>query len=168
MRPAIFRALSAGLVAAGIAACETPMTVKVTSNVNPPLPSLLPRSLSPGATVCINPPLNLTRIEISRASDELANRIRQAGFVPGVRGALPSCDATLFTEITGHSRKTVDLEFRIVLRGEQVPRLCSTVVGKREKLEDWNHAVLTAFAAEVNHIRKAQTEGMALYGGALQ
>jgi len=127
------------------------------------------RSLKPGATVCVNLPLNLAgmEMEMTKAGAELADRIRAAGFVSGVQGTLGSCDAVVFTEIAERTRNTVEIDFRIVLADEQVPRLCSSARGKSGKLVSWHAAVLQAFADEARQIRNAQQKGMAVYAGAL-
>ena len=68
-----------------------------------------PRRLNPGAAVCVNTPLNLAGMEMepAKAGEELAERIRAAGFASGLLGTQASCDAVVFTEITGRNRKTV-------------------------------------------------------------
>jgi hypothetical protein len=128
-----------------------------------------PRSLNPGSAVCVNPPLNLTGLEIELDSTrELARRIREAGFASGPLGALETCHATLFTEIVsigGRNRKSVALEFRIVLLGEQIPRLVSSARGRSGNRDS---AVLAALAEEVRQIRDAQPKGMRIYIGALE
>jgi len=126
------------------------------------------RRLGAGATICVNPPLILPGMEaeLTNAGEELAKRIRLAGFASGVLGTLGACDAVLFTEITGHSRKTAELDFRIVLSDEQVPRLCASARGKSGKQTSWRVAVLDAFADEARQIRTAQQKGMPVYEGA--
>ncbi|HTB14258.1 MAG TPA: hypothetical protein VK752_21950 [Bryobacteraceae bacterium] len=115
-----------------------------------------PRRLSADATVCVNPPLNLTRWEIdpSKAMRELGDRIREAGFRVGPE----QCDATVYTEIVANGRKNLELQFRIVFVDEQIPRLCSAAHG----------SLLAAFAEEARQIRDAQVKGMAIYRGAVE
>jgi hypothetical protein len=129
-----------------------------------------PRRLNPGAAVCVNTPLNLAGMEMepAKAGEELAERIRAAGFASGLLGTQASCDAVVFTEITGRNRKTVEVDFRVVLTDEQVPRMCSSARGKSGKLVSWHDAVLVAFADEARQIRNAQQKGMAVYAGALE
>jgi hypothetical protein len=128
-----------------------------------------PRTLSPGSAVCVNPPLNLTgrKIEID-STRELVRRILEAGFASGPLGTLETCHATLFTEVVsmgGRDRKSAELEFRIVLLGEQIPRLVSSAQGKSVNRDG---AVLAAIADEVRQIRGAQPKGMRIYAGALE
>jgi hypothetical protein len=171
-RAAIFNAFYAALATATIATGQVvqKLPVNLASRVDwfdHKLPEL--RRLSPEATICVNPPLTLPGIEaeMSNAGEELAKRIRAAGFASGVLGTLGACDAVLFTEITGHGRKTAELDFRIVLSDEQIPRLCSSARGKSGKQASWRAAVLDAFADEARQIRTAQQKGMAVYAGAL-
>jgi hypothetical protein len=131
---------------------------------------LAPRSLSPGSAVCVNPPLNLTgrEIDTSLAARELARQIREAGFPSAPLGMLASCDATVYTEVVsvaGRNRKNVELEFRIILLGEQIPRLCSSV---HSRSASWQDALVEAFAGEARQIRDAQQKGMAIYPGAVE
>jgi hypothetical protein len=132
--------------------------------------SVAPRRLPPGSAVCVNPVLNLARLELDaeRTTGELAVSIREAGFRPQRQGA--QCDATVFTEIvavSGRRRKNVDTEFRIVLSGEQIPRLCSSARGRSGQgvIHD---AILAAFAEQARQIREAQAKGMAPYPGAVE
>jgi hypothetical protein len=128
------------------------------------------RRLNPGAAVCVNPPLNTTgaELEVENAGEELARGLRSGGFASGMLGTLPSCDAVVFTEITQHSRNAVELDFRILLSDEQIPRLCSSARGKSRKGEPWRDAVRRAFADEAGQILKAQQNGMSIYPGALE
>jgi hypothetical protein len=139
---------------------------------------LAPRRLNPGSSVCVNPPLNLTAMEIDAdaATGELALKIREAGFRAAPLNAIKSCDATVFTEIVGISgrdRKTVAMEFRIVVAGEQIPRLCSSAHGKSVSHHEvlsgaWRAALFAAFADEARQIRDAQQKGMPIYPGAVE
>ena len=128
------------------------------------------RRLSPGATVCVNTPLNTAggEMEIEKTAEELAQRIRDVGFLSGTRGTLSHCDALVFTEITARSRNTVELDFRIVLSDEQAPRLCSSARGKSGNGEPWRSAAHRAFADEAAQILRAQKKGMPIYSGALE
>jgi hypothetical protein len=130
--------------------------------------TLGPRRLSPNAAVCVNPPLNLTRLEIDtgKAAEELAGKIRDAGFHAAPLGVFESCDATLFTEIVGEGRKNVRLEFRILMAGEQIPRMCSSTPSR--KAATWREALAFVFAGEARQIREAQVKGMAIYQGAVE
>jgi hypothetical protein len=130
-----------------------------------------PRRLRPGASVCVNPPLNLTGLEIEagKAARELAERIRQVGFAAAPLGTLKTCDATLYTEIVsiaGRSRKNAALDFRILLLGEEIPRLCSSLLGKPASA--WHDALIEAFAQEARRIWDAQEKGMEVYDGAVE
>jgi hypothetical protein len=128
------------------------------------------RRLDPVAAVCVNPLSNTAggEIDISRAGEELAQRIRDAGFVSGTLGTLSRCDALVFTEIATQSRQLAELDFRIVLSDEQIPRLCSSARGKSAKGEPWRSALSRAFCDEAAQILKAQRKGMAIYPGALE
>jgi len=129
-----------------------------------------PRRLKAGTAVCVNLPLNLAGLEMetTKAGEELAERIRAVGFASRPLGTLPACDAVVFTESTGHNRKTVEVDFRLVLSDEQVPRLCSSARGRSGSPASWHAALVDAFAEEARQIRDAQQKGMAVYAGALQ
>jgi hypothetical protein len=131
--------------------------------------------LSPGSAVCVNPVLNLALrgFDAEGVTEQLAARIREAGFASGSLGTLPRCDATVFTEIvavSGRKRKSVETEFRIVLSGEQIPRLCSSARGKSTEAQSAavRGALLQALHDEARQIRAAQAKGMALYHGAIE
>ena len=169
------------LATAAIAAGQTDkaMAAGFVSGIHVPRQNALgPRRLNPGSTVCVNPPLNLTGMEIDsgKVSRELAQKIREAGFRSQPLGAIDGCDATVFTEIVsvaGRDRKTVELEFRIVVSGEQIPRLCSSARGRSLARHDvlsgaWRDALFAAFADEARQIRAAQAKGMEIYRGAVE
>jgi hypothetical protein len=169
--------LATAAIAAGQA--EKAMAAGLSNTLNLPRQnSLAPRSLSPGSTVCVNSPLNLTGMEIDASTviRELAGKISEAGFHSGPASAFESCDATVFTEIvsvTGRARKKVETEFRIVIAGEQIPRLCSSAHGKsmnrRAVLSaSWQEALIAAISDEVRQIRDAQQKGMVIYQGAVE
>jgi hypothetical protein len=165
-RPALFRYLYTGFAVVTIAAA--PANV---GGQQPSIPKLRElRRLNPGAAVCVNPPMNIAggEIDIARAGDELAQRVRDAGFVSGPLGTLSRCDALVFTEITMRSRQLAELDFRVVLTDEQIPRLCSSARGKSAKGESWRSALARAFGDEAGQILKAQQKGMAIYPGALE
>jgi hypothetical protein len=128
---------------------------------------LAPRRLIPGSTVCVNPLLNLTGMEMDASSvtRELAGKISEAGFRSGPVHEFESCDATVFTEIVSAGHKSVETEFRIVMAGEQIPRLCSSAHGKSTNRRD---ALGAAIADEARQIRDAQQKGMAIYQGAVE
>jgi len=115
--PAFFKYLPMLLGVTTIAAGQ--VGAKLTSTLT--IPEF--RRLGPGAAVCVNTPLNTAggEMEIEKAGEELAQRIRAVGFVSGTLGTLSHCDALVFTEITARSRNTVELDFRIVLSDEQAP-----------------------------------------------
>jgi hypothetical protein len=172
-----FVILATAAIAAGQA--EKAMAAGLSNTLHLPRQnSLAPRSLSRGSTVCVNPPLNLTgmEIDVTTVTRELAGKISDAGFHSGPPSAFETCDATVYTEIvavTGRARKTVETEFRIVIAGEQIPRLCSSAHGKstngRAVLSaSWHDALIAAIADEARQIRDAQQKGMAIYQGAVE
>jgi len=163
-RNASFNVFFLMLATAGLSTAQIEQKLTVTTALGGP------RSLNPGATICVNPPLDMvgTETELSKAGEELAKRIRAAGFAAGVLGTLGNCDVVLFTEITGSSRKSAELDFRMVFSDEQIPRLCASARGKSGKSASWRAAVLAAFADEARQIQNAQLKGMAVYAGAVQ
>lgn len=159
--------LATATLAAGQA--ERTLAARFSATLSSPRSNpLAPRRLAPGAAVCVNPPLNLTglEIEVRTAARQLAQRMQEAGFRSG---ASQPCDATVFTEIVasgGVVRKNVELQFRIVLADEQIPRLCSSARGRPAPA--WRDALLAAFAEEARQIRGAQAKGMPIYRGAVE
>lgn len=121
----------------------------------------VPRRLSVGAPVCVNQPLNLSKLELdpAQATRDLAAQIREAGFAAEPIGVLETCEATVYTEIVSVNRKTADLEFRVVFADEQIPRLCTSIHSR---------SVLAAFVAEAKRIRDAEVKGMPIYPGAIE
>jgi hypothetical protein len=147
------------------------------------------RKIPPGGRVCVNPVQNLSgkTLDMSGIDDALAAQIREIGFKAGSPGTLGICDATVYTEIVhirGRRRVHIEIEFRLVLSGEQVPRLCSRATGKRiiplakfaNSLIPIQHdrdigereALLASFTEQALQIEAAQTDGMELYAGAVQ
>lgn len=120
-----------------------------------------PRRLSVGAPVCVNQPLNLSKLELdpTQATRELAAQIREAGFAAEPIGILETCEATVYTEIVSVNRKTADLEFRVVFADEEIPRLCTSIHSR---------SLPGAFAAEAKRIRDAEIKGMPIYPGAIE
>jgi len=142
----------------------------VSSATLPRTNGVAPRRLNPWSAVCVSPVLNLAgpKREELDATHELVEGIRQAGFISGPLGTLDICDAIVFTEIVrsgGRNRKRAEVEFRILLSGEQIPRLCSSARGKSIRRKQ--DAVLAALADEARQIRGAQTKGMPIYRGSV-
>jgi hypothetical protein len=147
------------------------------------------RRIAPGSTICVQSFQNMSGRSISMGGieDQLAARLNDFGYRAGRPGELGSCDATVHTEIvqlTGRARMRAELDFRVVLAGEQAPRLSATVRGKSPKLTRRHpftkslvpagleksaaerEAILSALAQQSRRIQVAQHDGMALYAGA--
>jgi hypothetical protein len=105
--------------------------------------------------------------------DELVARIREIGYRAGNPGKLGTCDATAHTEIVhmgGRNRIRAEVEFRLVLAGEEAPRLSTTAAGKSPKPPKSRdaarrEAILAASAEQAHRIHMAQRDGMAFYAG---
>lgn len=124
------------------------------------------RSIPEGGTICVNPVQNLgeSRVDMTGIDEELVAQVAKTGYRAGKLGELETCDATAYTEIVhigGRKRVNADVEFRIVLAGEQIPRLVSTVNGKKSAAA--REAIVEAFAQQARKIQAAQREGMAPY-----
>lgn len=169
--------------------CATPDSIVVSvaptkqTRPNPDLSTMGWRRIPAGGTVCVNPIKNLSQkaVDMNGADEELAFQIGQAGYRAGKLGSLETCDATVYTEIVstgGRKRTGVELEFRVLLADEQVPRLCSTASGKsgnlaavsnaffevkQERTTLERQALSAALAAQARKIQAAQRDGMAPY-----
>jgi hypothetical protein len=130
-------------------------------------------ALAPGASICVTPVQNLSEqaFGMNGYDDELVARMREIGYRAGTPGKLPTCDATAYTEIVhvgGRNRIRAEVEFRLVLAGEQAPRLSTTAAGKSPKPPKSRdaarrEAILAAFTEQARKIHMAQRDGMALY-----
>jgi hypothetical protein len=171
--------LAAFFIAAGVrgAAAEVALV----------LPDSPLRKIAPGGAICVNPVQNLSQqtIGMNGIDNELVVRIGETGYRAGKPGQLETCDATAYTEIVrigGRSRMSAEVEFRLVLAGEQVPRLSTTAAGKSPKPPRSptmtvsfvakgdrdavrREAILAAFAEQAHKIQIAQRDGMPLYTG---
>ncbi|HLY16115.1 MAG TPA: hypothetical protein VKR61_02770 [Bryobacteraceae bacterium] len=126
-------------------------------------------------------------IGMTGIEDQLAAQLNGIGYRAGKPGELGSCDAVVHTEIVhlaGNARMRVEVEFRLVLAGEQAPRLSATAGGKSSKparrrpfvgsfvparpdsSTAEREAILSALAEQSRKIQAAQRDGMALYVGA--
>jgi hypothetical protein len=141
------------------------------------------RRVPAGGAICINPVQNLSQklVDMTGVDQELAFEIAQTGYRAGKLGTLETCDAVVYTEIVsvrGRKSKSVELEFRVLLANEQVPRLCSTASGKSgnlaavsnaffevkpEQVAVERQAISAALAAQARKIQAAQRAGMAPY-----
>jgi hypothetical protein len=124
------------------------------------------RSIPAGGTICVNPVQNLGErsVDMSRMDEELVAQVSKTGYRAGKLGEMETCDATAYTEIVhvgGHKRISVEVEFRILLSGEQIPRLVSTASGKKAAAA--RDAIVEAFAQQARKIQAAQREGMVPY-----
>lgn len=147
------------------------------------------RSLAPNAAICVNPVKNLSgqAVDMDRIDEQLAAEIGKTGYRGAKIGDL-ACDAITYTEITHVSqgkRAQAELEFRLVLAGEQAPRFSATAKGQSEsgelrkfadpfvasandKAQAQHDAILAAFADQARKIQLAQRDGMAPYAGVQQ
>ena len=140
------------------------------------------RKIDAGAVICVTPVQNLTGREIlmSRIDEALISEITKVGYRAAKVGELESCDAHAYTELVhiGRSRTNVEIEFRLVLAGEQVPRLCTTAIGKsakrprslanRARVAADREAIESAFASQAHKIQSAQRDGMASYADSIE
>lgn len=140
------------------------------------------RSLAPDAAICVNPVKNLSDqpVDMDHIDELLASEIAKAGYRAAKIGDL-ACDATAYTEIVHVSngkRAQAEVEFRLVLAGEQAPRFSATAKGQSESAElpqsvssdpsRARDAILAAFADQARKIQLAQRDGMAPYAGVQQ
>jgi hypothetical protein len=140
------------------------------------------RKIDAGAVICVTPVQNLTGREIlmSRIDEALISEIIKVGYRAAKLGALETCDARAYSElvhIERHNRTNVEIEFRLVLAGEQVPRLCTTAFGKsakrpkslaqRARVAAEREAIESAFASQAQKIQSAQRDGMASYADSI-
>jgi hypothetical protein len=141
------------------------------------------RKIDASAIICVTPVQNLTGREIltGRIDEALISEIVKVGYQAAKLGALETCDARAYTElvhIEGRNRTKVEIEFRLVLAGEEVPRLCTTAIGKSVKrpkslangarVAAEREAIESAFASEAQKIQSAQRNGMASYADSMQ
>jgi hypothetical protein len=87
--------------------------------------------------ICVANFQNLSQqpVNMEGVDDELVAQLQTVGFKTSHRLADSGskCDATVnaeIVEISGHSRKTARVDFRLTLAGEQPPRISATVEGK--------------------------------------
>jgi hypothetical protein len=165
-----------GLCATGVSVAASDSTLSAAA-----VPTA--RKIDVGAIICVTPVLNLTGREIlmGRIDETLIAEIIKVGYQAAKLGALETCDARAYTElvqIERRNRTKVEIEFRLVLAGEQVPRLCTTAIGRSAKRPKSvaNHArvaaereaIESAFASQAQKIQSAQRDGMALYADSIQ
>jgi hypothetical protein len=90
--------------------------------------------------ICVETIQNLSRQSVSMEGidDELVAQLQRVGFGAN-RISAPNptrCDATINAElvdITGRSRKTARVDFRLTLAGEEPPRMSASAHGKSSK-----------------------------------
>lgn len=138
------------------------------------------RGIVPGSAICIAPIRNMSgrSLAMPGLEHELAAQLEGSGYRAGKLGEVGTCDATVYSEIvslSGRARVRAELEFRLVLAGEQAPRLSTTVTGrspKRARQPGFGRtaaeqdAILAALARQSHQILAAQQAGMELYAGA--
>jgi len=169
-----FLALGLGISQVSLAASDSTISVAAVATA---------RKIDAGAMICVTPVLNLTGREIltARVDEALVSEIIKVGYRAAKLGALEICDVRAYTElvhIEGRTRTKVEIEFRLVLAGEQVPRLCTTAVGKSAKrprslangarVAAEREAIESAFANQAQKIQSAQRNGMASYADSIQ
>jgi hypothetical protein len=86
-------------------------------------------------SICVTPIQNLSHkaVAMDGVDEELVSQLQKVGFAARKVADGGECDATTNAEvvdITGHSRKTARVDFRLTLTSEQVPRMSSSVEGK--------------------------------------
>jgi hypothetical protein len=91
------------------------------------------KRLSRGATVCVNKLGNTSgkEIDMEGVEEALADQLEQVGFRSNVGGG--DCEGSVFGEITavkGKDRVEAEVDFRLVLKGDQTPMISSTAKGK--------------------------------------
>ena len=146
------------------------------------------RKIPTGGTVCIHTVQNLSgrTLDMRDVDDELAAQISQTGYRAGKQGTVETCDATVYTEIVrveGYKRINAEVEFRVLLADEQVPRLCTRAQGRVRPLASFinslvpiqknsaitqREAIVAAFTDQALKIEAAQAGGMELYPGVEQ
>jgi hypothetical protein len=166
-----------------LAASDSATAVAAVRTVRMPHGGAELRKIDAGAVICVTPVQNLTGREIlmSRMDEALISEITKVGYRAANVGGLEPCDAQAYTElvhIEGRNRTSVEIEFRLVLAGEQVPRLCTTAIGKSAKrpkslansarVAAEREAIESAFASQAQKIQSAQRDGMASYVDSIQ
>jgi hypothetical protein len=141
------------------------------------------RRIDAGAIICVTPVQNLTGREILmlRIDEALISEIIKVGYRAAKPGELETCDVRAYTELVhigGRNRTNVEIEFRLVLAGEQVPRLCTTAIGKsakrpkspanRGRVAAEREAIESAFTSQAQKIQAAQRDGMAPYADSIE
>ncbi len=87
-------------------------------------------------SICVTPIQNLShkKVAMDGVDDELVSQLHKVGFESRkISDGGSQCDATTNAEVvdvTGRTRKTARVDFRLTLASEQVPRMSSSVEGK--------------------------------------
>ncbi len=86
-------------------------------------------------SICVTPIQNLSHkaLAMDGIDDELVSQLHKVGFAARKVSDGGQCDATTNAEVvdvSGRSRKTARVDFRLTLTSEQVPRMSSSVEGK--------------------------------------
>jgi hypothetical protein len=121
-------------------------------------------------TICVANFQNLSRqpVNMEGVDDELVAQLQTAGFKSSrkVADAGSKCDASVnaeIVEISGRSRKTARVDFRLTLAGEQAPRISASVEGKsRDNASSQfsNNLTLTLVAARKPDQSSAEREAV--------
>ncbi len=94
------------------------------------------RKLDRGATICVSQIQNLSgkAANLEGIDDELVGQLSNAGFKARLNsGDGAACEATVYGEIIalkGKDKMEAQLEFRLVVTGEQTPAMSSVAKGK--------------------------------------
>ncbi len=92
------------------------------------------RRLAHGAKVCVNRIENRSgkQLDMNGVDDDLVAQLNTAGFKAGP-GVAAGCDGSVYGEITalkGKERMEAEVEFRLMIAGDQVPFISSIAKGK--------------------------------------
>lgn len=103
--------------------------------VDDPALSSLVKSAPVVKSICVTPIQNLSHktLAMDGIDEELVSQLQKVGFAARKVADGGQCDATTNAEVvdvTGRSRKTARVDFRLTLTSEQVPRMSSSVEGK--------------------------------------
>ncbi len=116
------------------------------------------RRLAQNATVCVTPINNLSeqKSDLDGITDEMVGQLNKVGYrarlVSGQGRndhpqALANCDATVYGEVAnlkGKDRGEAEVDFRLLIAGDQTPYFSSTAKGKGANLPSTADVVLAA------------------------
>ena len=117
------------------------------------------RRLAHGATVCVSKIQNLSgkEIGVEDIAEGLVAQLNNAGFKASV-GDKPECQGSVFGEIIalkGKDRVEAEVEFRLLIAGDQTPYISSIAKGK---------SGLTAGGVPANNVVMAMAPGKSVVG----